>query len=533
MKPRTVAVVVVALVVLHLVPIWAFKYFPSQDGPNHIENAYMLAHYRDADRAYREYYDINARPVPNWLSHAVLALLMTLLPPLVSEKVLLTAYVVLFVLASAYLINSTHRPRSLGATGGAGGTCEGDWLTLLVAPFIFNCFLQGGFYNFALSVPLALLAIGYWWRRKDVNLNRRFLVGLNLLLVLVYFSSILSQVLAVGSILLLAALHNKREVRRTLAIAAAMIPAYVLPAYYLLSQPGEPAGRLEQGDLVTYFFTLGSLKSFDAAETYMGLGVAAIFIVLAAYTVATERLGIGGTRTAEGISAEGDRVRDEVRAKQGFLVLGLALTALYFVAPVRAYGGSQITHRLSFLPFLVLLPWLAKRPAGAVRYTAAVAAVGLTVARLGVASYYCEILNRGLEEFTSGAPYVGKNATILPLTLDRKGEAATIRVFLHAGSYYSIASGAINLDNYEADKTYFPLKYKPAMNPFSTIGRIESKRAAVRPDMYPRPVDYILVWGSRPEVQSFPWLAKSYELIHSQGRLRLYRRVSAPKASSP
>jgi hypothetical protein len=36
-----------ALILVHLIPIWAFTYFPTQDGPAHLNNATILREYHD------------------------------------------------------------------------------------------------------------------------------------------------------------------------------------------------------------------------------------------------------------------------------------------------------------------------------------------------------------------------------------------------------------------------------------------------------------------------------------------------------
>src|SRR6478672_1600454 len=83
-----------ALLLLHVAPLWFFPYFPSQDGPAHLENAVILRDYRDRP-VLQEFYEPNLSPDPNWLGHLILAGLMTVLPLLVAEKVLLTGYLLL------------------------------------------------------------------------------------------------------------------------------------------------------------------------------------------------------------------------------------------------------------------------------------------------------------------------------------------------------------------------------------------------------------------------------------------------------
>src|SRR5215218_886324 len=99
-----------ALVLLHLVPIWSVRYFPSQDGPAHLQNAQLLLHWmRDDPGPWREYYTINLKPVPNWAGHLALAGMMTVTSPAVAEKILLSGYVILLACAMRYLLRSFAR----------------------------------------------------------------------------------------------------------------------------------------------------------------------------------------------------------------------------------------------------------------------------------------------------------------------------------------------------------------------------------------------------------------------------------------
>src|ERR1022692_126049 len=62
------------LIAASLVPIWAFTYFPSQDGPSHLNNANILRLYPWRDLAsFRDFYSINFYPLPNWTVHLLLA----------------------------------------------------------------------------------------------------------------------------------------------------------------------------------------------------------------------------------------------------------------------------------------------------------------------------------------------------------------------------------------------------------------------------------------------------------------------------
>src|SRR4051812_19165854 len=87
-----------ALVIVHLVPIWAVRHQPTIDGPCHLYNAFamresVLHHDSAVTRAFR----IDWRPHPNWAGHFVLALLLNVASPLVAEKILISGIIILFL----------------------------------------------------------------------------------------------------------------------------------------------------------------------------------------------------------------------------------------------------------------------------------------------------------------------------------------------------------------------------------------------------------------------------------------------------
>ena len=50
MKARLLSVgyiTVIVMLVLHLLPVWGFKYFPTQDGASHIYNSYVVKEYHN------------------------------------------------------------------------------------------------------------------------------------------------------------------------------------------------------------------------------------------------------------------------------------------------------------------------------------------------------------------------------------------------------------------------------------------------------------------------------------------------------
>ena len=144
------------LLLATIAPVWCFRYFPSQDGPAHLENATILKEYHQPDRTiFRTYYRINTNPDPNWLGHLLLVGLLFLVPPLTAEKLLLTGYLILLPLSMRYALNAVTRPRTRvdpvtlasSTTSPAGAGC----LALLAFPLTRNLFYHMGFLQLLLQ----------------------------------------------------------------------------------------------------------------------------------------------------------------------------------------------------------------------------------------------------------------------------------------------------------------------------------------------------------------------------------------------
>src|SRR5947207_340100 len=94
-----------ALYALQLAPVWGLRYFPSQDGPSHLENANILLLLRRPELpVFRDYFAVNRGPTPNWLGHVALAGLIRISSPLPAEKILLTLYILTLPLAVRYAL---------------------------------------------------------------------------------------------------------------------------------------------------------------------------------------------------------------------------------------------------------------------------------------------------------------------------------------------------------------------------------------------------------------------------------------------
>ena len=529
-----------ALILAYLIPIWVFKYFPSQDGPTHIENARIIYDYFHSDRTIiREYYILNKNLEPAWLGHFVLASLMYLMPILIVEKIFLSGYVILLPLSIRYALR-VIRPDS-------------GFLTLLMFPFIYNYLLHMGFYSFSYSLPVFFFLMGYWIKYRD-RFTLRKTVTLAFLSLLLYFCHIVSLVMAYVGItlmtlwlILIDLTQYKRgwqfnfQVlwkpfrRRVTPLILAFLPTIILVVIFLFRQGLESS---EIGIRRSFFWLfkdliqIESLVSFQKEESFCSIGLsilfAAIFLSLAASKIRHRR---------------SDRC-------DGLLAVFLGYVLIYLLAPNAMAGGFFITDRLNLYPFFALVLWFGAQPyLRSVKRSIMVVAMVMALAPLGIHTLKYSELNDYLAEYFSGMHLIQPNTTLLPLVFSSRGHAPDgrvlslkVRPFLHAAGHIAAQRHVVEFTNYEAGAfNYFPTLFRPNLNPYVRIA-VEGKMASEPPQVdfltyrtrTGGEVDYVLVWDIREDQRDheaaesiFDQLRKGYHLIFTSprtGMMQLYKR---------
>lgn len=133
------------LTVVSLWPIWAVRFLPMQDYPQHLFLAQVITTY-DAPSFNWEFYrvDLGFRPYMLW--YFAMKLLAGLFSIEAAGKILFSLYV--FLIAALALV-----ARRLSPKGSL------PWGALLLYPFAFNQMYFMGFPNYILSLPLIFLAL--------------------------------------------------------------------------------------------------------------------------------------------------------------------------------------------------------------------------------------------------------------------------------------------------------------------------------------------------------------------------------------
>lgn len=529
------------VILVHLIPIWAFRYFPSQDGPVHLENAKIIFDYFRPDQSVlREYYVFNQHLEPTWLGHFVLAILLSVLPVFTAEKIFLSAYVVLLPLAIRYALRGI-RPDS-------------GFLVFLMFPFIYNYPLHMGFYSFSYSLAVFFFLIGYWIRnREQFTLSKT--VRLALLSFLLYFCHIVSLAMAYVGIGLLTAWfiwmdltsdrHGSRFDfhvlwrnfgRRVLPLVLAFLPTLLLVVVFLSRHGTEtPESGITRSFhwLLKDLMQMESLVSFQKEESFCSIGLGILFCAVFFYVLWS-------------------KIRQRRLDRwDGLLAVVLAYVLAYFFTPNAISEGSFVTDRLNLYPFFALLLWfgILSYPRS-VKRASVLVAILITTALLGLHTLKYSELNRYLADYLSGMQLIEPNKTLLPLAFDSRGHgpdgrvlSLKVRPFLHCSGYIAAQRHVVEFTNYEAGAyRSFPMLFRSNLNPYDHIG-LKDRSIVWEPPQVDfltyrertgGRVDYVLVWGVQERQRNHEatksideQLRKGYDLIYTSpraGLMQLYRR---------
>jgi hypothetical protein len=477
-----------ALALLYLIPFWVVRHVPTVDGPCHTYDAWILRQHADVQRypLFQQYYEINRKPYPNWISQGGMALLMLAAPPAVAEKLFVSGYVLLFLAGAWYLVGSV-RPGE-------------RWLAFLAFPFAYHQLFQYGFYNFSVSVALFLFALGLWWRRRE-RPDLAFAVAINLLLWLCYFSHILSFGLALLAIAILwLATLRRQSWRRHLWHIPVLLPQVALPAWFFARQGGDTApSAWSAGQLVRFFAGLRVLFTLGDAQLWLGAALAVLFLFLLVLSL---------------------RRVEARREENAFLLVALLFAVLYFVSPDAMAGGWLLKNRLSLYPFLVLLPWLSPRLGRRAERIGTATLALVALANLVYLTRGYRELGAEVERYLSGLAPVTPDTRILALLFAHTGPTD---VLSHAPAYMAIEKGLIDWDNFEAKTSFFPVRFRASV-PLPVTPDIQLDPDSYRVLRNAGQVDAVYVWGRPPGDDLAERLKRCYKLVSEEDIGELYER---------
>jgi type IV secretory pathway VirB2 component (pilin) len=443
---RWMAPLFLALAILQLAPVWAVRYLPTVDGPSHVYNSWIfreLMMHRGGLIA--RYFQIDWRPHPNWIGTAVMAVLMTVVPPIIAEKLFVSAIVLLFALAVwmyAGLLDERARVYAF-----------------LALPFTYNWLLQAGFYNFSLGVALCFITIAAWWRRK--------FAAVAALLVLCYFAHPMAVGIAIAAIGLMW-LMTSRDWRQLLAV----VPVAPLLFWYARQQAAPVIGSKES-TASQLFTTLAGARiayTFDRWQMIPGTALVIVIAALIVVTLIRRRL---------------ERPAMPLAILTALLFLG------YFLTPDNAAGGLFLRERLSLFIYLAPLAWISADfpESWRARFVAVMAA--LVVLNIGYLTVEYWQTAHPIGSYIRAFDRARPDSTFLAVVNANLPAGGSVSTLTHAADYAAIERRLVDVNNYEPDTGYFPTAFRRGLSRSNVIINPRESNAGT----WSEHVDYVVTYA--------------------------------------
>ena len=544
----------VLLLVLHLLPIWVYDYFPTSDGPAHLSTAAsLLLLHSDDFPIFREYYESNWTLSSNQFVAASLFLLMIFFEPIYAEKILLSLYVILLPVAALYALTSLRSSALV--------------FSFLIFPFLYSRLIHMGLYNYSLSLPFFFFVVGYYLKYYS-SPRAIHVISLSSLLLATYFIHIFA---AVNAIVAIGSIATARFFLHTFAagttgsrspqwnsaaawnhlgaVTLACAPTIIFVLMFVISllaiEPGG-AGIVFESFMIriSRLAAASVLVSFSLLDVIEGVALNVLFFVLVI---------VAGRRIV---------LLREVNRTDEILFAALTFAVIFLLIPERV--GSEVgflSERTVVYVYFMLILWLGTQSFQlGVRRAVGVMAIFLAIGGLAYRMPIYGIHNEEIREYTSASKYIEKNSTVLPIfaeqtvipmTIDairdavKAGPGTVYRLprlnpLRHAIGYIAANHQIVDLKNYQARKKVFPIRFRPDR----IVGY---KRVICDPNAGPLSeldisgyntktggrIDYVLFWGNLtncPETEGGRKLLRDletgYELIHTSepnALMKVYR----------
>lgn len=515
-ESRRELLLLAVVIAAQLMPLVLLPYVPTQDGPSHQALAYALRVYdRPEGAPLRQYLMRNSEALPNWFVFFLQAKVLAFVSVAAAEKILIAAYVLLLPLGLRYALRGVSR--------------DAGFLAALGLPFTYNFLFGMGFLNFCWSLAAFLFAFGFYLRRR-ARFRPRDVLPMALLAAWVYFChpvTLVMLLIAVGTVGVCLVLLERcagtgvrwwgSAAREQLVLPlVSFVPVLVLLLSFVGRRLERRTSQLGFVVKVKQLFALYSLVSFDRRVLVVSCGLAALIGALAVALVWRRRRG--GTLRP--------------RAEDALLAVAAIFTLVYLAAPSELAGGGFVNHRLALLPPLAFLLWFGTA-AWSRRWRSAAQAIAAALALAMLALLWARWarIDRYLDEYVSVAERIENGRTVLPLSFAPAGceiirggacrpLAFRLWPFVHAFGYVAARRPIVDLGLYEAGEDYFPLRYRPELDPYLhlSIGRLGVEEVPPRVNIlayesHGGRVDYVLVWQPRAAPPEHPVTRELYRQL--------------------
>jgi hypothetical protein len=477
------AALLIATAAAAVYPVWAVRYPPSLDYPNHLASSYVLAHLHDASLPFHLWYGADWGLYPYLTFDVVLQMLQWFLPIELAGRLYLSLAVIGLPLAMWFFLRQANPRQGSMAFWGLVGT--------------HNIFFLLAYLNFYVSLSFCFLGLGLWlkWLERPRALHWLFaMLGATA----IYFSHLLCFGIT-GIAMTAYCIFLRRPLRQSLLTWAMFVPGAL--CYLHSSRVIEKQG--------TGFVFLEFSEKFDNLRGMMHgysdrLDILTLVVLAVYFVVAWFR-------------------NREFEWNRRWLAVGFVLFAAYWVLPWSYGDGSDVDVRV--LPILFgVIPAFAR--IGRRGWWLAPALLLLFFVRVGNLAQNYRSMQPELEGLAGSFRITPMNARVLPIIQSDANSGALHHPFAHFWAYGVIRQHWFSPYLFEIPGVT-PLRIREQSYTLDGFWGLDYKET---PDWNAIQEDYDYVWSYNAP-QYAAGLERIGQLGYSNGKLRMYR-IDAP-ASAP
>lgn len=519
------------LLIVHLIYIWTIPIFITQDGPSHLYNSTLLENiiFGVHQEFYSQFLELNHSLTTNWFSSLIYIPLLKLFSPIIAEKVFISLLTTTLSLAGRFCIRQINQ--------------KAIFLSSIFIFLSFNFYLYYGFYNFLWSASFLLLFIGFYLKDKRGNINS---IRTSVFLLVTSFAAFISHPIGTIEILIFLAFDllwtfNNGIDRfftnkvRYLTQWSCLFSLGII--FLFLSDQTSSSGNLDifenrlSRKYIENIFQPNILNTFSIYESLLYLISNLTIFILLSFAVVKNYL----TRSI-------------------FVSLFFFNLIIYFFVSDEISGGSYLTGRVLLISFFYLIPYAASFQFSQrqIKISLGIFALICTLnLSLKIPKHYENA--RIAKCYLELNQFIQSESIILPISFANYGPLPSsptspfLPIFKHLSGYLGAETHLVSLDNYEANTSYFPLRWLSEVNPYQHLSSknetdLEQFPEKIEIDYYHEKtglrIDYVIVFGNLDLIQEIDngnlllnSIHSSYELIFSSecSNIYLFAHKSIPQ----
>lgn len=428
--------------ILNLLPVLCFKFFPTVDGPAHLYNSKIIVElFANSNSPINQYFSFNTTINPNWSGHFILSTSLKLFPAFIAEKIILLIYLLGLPLSIRSLLN-TYK-------------INNKYLIYFIFPFTYSYLFYFGFYNFNIGLVFLFYGISYWIRYcETLNFKRILLltalslaICMSHLFIFIFYLFIIFILNTESFIYYLK--HKKENIhdffKRWFFQFICIFPGLLITINFAFtaSETKTTSTYLSFKELITSLKYIMPMKGID----YDGYNITSrillyVFVLFFIYYICQTIYNYSKFKT--------------FTSKNNIWgVLSLLTLILVFILPDFSYVSvGFISSRLILLFFIFTIIWIASQELPIWLKVI----LFLTINSINYTSLshnYKSISTRCAmaKAINDLSLTIKPNSTILPINLSSE------KLFTHISNYLGIDKPMIILENYEATLDHFPIKW--------------------------------------------------------------------------